>query len=97
MKKVKTNRVIKSKWDIVFESVVGVILVLIGLAILIPLLHIIFASISNPTFVRGYKGIIFYPHDITFEGYKLVFQNTVILRSIFNTLFYSYTFFIAFS
>lgn len=88
MRTVRSEKIIKSKWDIIFECVVGFILILIGLMILIPILHVIFASISDPSFVRNYKSIIFYPRSITLRGYGLVFQNTVIVRSIFNTLLY---------
>ena len=87
MKKTK-NKILKSKWDILFETVIGIILVLIGLIILLPLLHIVFASISDPTFVRTSESIILWPRGITFKGYALVFENNVLLRSIFNTIIY---------
>ena len=82
------NKILKSKWDILFESVVGFILVVIGLVILLPLMHIVFASISDPSFIRANDNLILFPRRITFEGYALVFQNNVLIRSILNTLIY---------
>ena len=84
----RKNKILKSKWDILFETIVGVILILLGLIVLLPLLHVLFASVSDPSFVRNNESIILYPHGITFKGYALVFENSVLIRSIVNTLTY---------
>lgn len=87
MEKVK-NKKIKSKGDIIFETVIGIILIAFGLIVLLPLLHIVFASVSEPNFVRTYNSIILWPRGFTLEGYRLVFKNSVVIRSIANTIKY---------
>lgn len=79
---------VKSKSEFIFQAVIIGILAIFSLIIILPLLHIIFASISDPTWVRGYKGLIIFPRGFTLKGYEMVFENNEIFRSIFNSIFY---------
>lgn len=61
---------------------------LIVLIILYPLLFVISASISDPSAVSTGK-MWLWPIDITFQGFKRVFQNGDIWRGYGNTIFYT--------
>ena len=78
----------KSKSEFIFQTTIISILVIFSLLIILPLLHIVFASISDPTWVRSYKGLIIFPKGITLKGYEMVFENKEIFNSIFNSIFY---------
>ena len=53
-----------------------------------PILHVAFASISDPKYIMAHSGIILWPKDMTLEGYKIVFKTRSIMQSYANTLFY---------
>lgn len=78
----------KSKSEFIFQAVIVSILAVFCLIIILPLLHILFASVSDPTWVRGYKGLIIFPKGFTLKGYEMVFDNKEIFGSIFNSVFY---------
>jgi len=54
---------------------------------LYPLLYVLFASLSNPTDLTQHRGLLFFPLDMTFEAYRRVFANPIILSGYRNTLF----------
>lgn len=60
----------------------------LSLLTLYPFLYVLFASLSDPTWVVTVRGMIWYPKDITFAAYKLVFDNPSILTGYLNTLIY---------
>ncbi|MDQ0229197.1 carbohydrate ABC transporter permease [Metabacillus malikii] len=68
-------------WNILF-------LVCLSIITLYPLLYILFASVSDPTYVAQNRGIMLSPKDFTLEAYTLVFKNPMIVTSYLNTLFY---------
>ena len=66
-----------------------ILLVLIGLACLLPLWHVIMASISNPTDLNVSKGIILYPlRNVDVTAYKLILQYQKLWRGYRNTIMY---------
>ncbi|MEH7494951.1 carbohydrate ABC transporter permease, partial [Neobacillus niacini] len=65
-----------------------IILVLLSLVTLYPLLYILFASLSDPTYVAQTRGIMLAPKNFTIEAYERVFSNPMIVSSYLNTLFY---------
>lgn len=72
----------------IFEAVNATLLVaFVGICVL-PIWHVLCASVSDPMYVLSSSGLILWPRDITFQGYSLVFQNQAILRSFGNTLLY---------
>ena len=71
-------------FDIVNKIFVG----LITLVIVYPLIFVISASISDPAAVSTGK-MWLWPVDITFAGYKRVFQNDAIWLGYRNTIFYT--------
>ena len=78
----------KNKSEITFQIANLSILIVLCLLIILPLLHILFASVSDPNWVRSYKGLIIFPRGFTLKGYEIIFENNEIFRSIFNSIFY---------
>lgn len=58
---------------------------------ILPILHVTFASISDPAYVMAHSGLILAPKDFTLEGYKLVLQTKSLMRSYLNTIIYVVT------
>ncbi|MBO1511444.1 carbohydrate ABC transporter permease [Metabacillus bambusae] len=65
-----------------------IFLFLLSIITLYPLLYILFASLSDPTYVAQNRGIMLAPKDFTIEAYIMVFKNPMIVTSYLNTLFY---------
>ena len=64
-------------------------MILLALVCLAPLIHVLFASISDPTLVSSYQGLIWHPlGKVNVEGYKRVFQDSSIWMGYFNTIIY---------
>lgn len=82
MKKTKTS--LARKIFIVFDYLV---LIFLAVVCLLPILHVAFASVSDPNWVMNQSGLILKPHGFTLEGYKLVFQTRQLMGSYGNTLF----------
>ena len=85
----KRKRKIKlTAGDRIFNIVVYTLLVLLTLAALYPVLHVLFASVSDPVRLMRYNGIMLRPIGFTWEGYKLVLEDNRILTGYTNTLIY---------
>lgn len=78
----------RSRSEIAFQAVNITLLSILCLSIILPMLHILFASVSDPSWVRTFRGLILWPRGFTLEGYKLVFDNNSIYRSILNSFLY---------
>jgi len=67
----------------------GTVLFLIALMVitLYPLLYVLFASLSNAAELTQHRGLLFAPIDLSFEAYRRVFENPIILTGYRNTLF----------
>lgn len=71
-----------------FDGFNVALLLLLVFATLYPIYYIFIVSISDGNLVtRG--AVSFYPRDITFAAYKVVFQNPDIWRSYGNTILYT--------
>ncbi len=85
--------IIKTPARRVFEVFNYVFLVCFALVCLMPVLHVIFASFSDPTLMAQHSGLIWKPlfddtHPLTVYGYKMVFGNDSLLMGYANTIFY---------
>ncbi|KAF0818621.1 ABC transporter, permease protein 2 (cluster 1, maltose/g3p/polyamine/iron) [Bacillus sp. ZZV12-4809] len=80
MRETRADRI----FDICNKLLIGFFLIII----LYPLIYIISASISDPSYVNSGKMWLF-PKDITFEGFKRVFQSKEIWIGYRNTIFYT--------
>src|SRR5438309_80346 len=67
----------------------GTVLFLVALMVvtLYPLLYVLFASLSNAGDLTQHRGALFAPLGLTFEAYRRVLQNPLILSGYRNTLF----------
>ena len=59
----------------------------LALAILLPVLNILFASFSDPIEVMKHNGLFLYPKGFNTGAYKAVFRNPNILSGYMNTIF----------
>ena len=85
--------IVKTPARRVFEVFNYVFLVCFALVCLLPVLHVIFASFSDPTLMAQHSGLIWKPlfdetHPLTLYGYKMVFGNDSLLMGYANTIFY---------
>ncbi|WP_088549847.1 carbohydrate ABC transporter permease [Paenibacillus aquistagni] len=78
----------ETKTDKIFLTCNYIYLTIALLLVLYPLLYIISASISDPKLVASGEMWLF-PKGITFEGYKMVFQNDKIWTGYGNTILYT--------
>ena len=79
---------IKINGDKVFDAVNVLILLAVLLICAYPVWFIVIASISNPDLVNTGK-VWLIPKDISFTGYKNLFNDSSIMRGYFNTLLYT--------
>jgi len=52
-----------------------------------PLLYVLFASLSSASELTQHRGLLFAPLSLTFEAYRRVLENPLILTGYRNTLF----------
>ena len=78
----------KSGSRVAFEVFNYVLLTSMALICLMPMVHILFCSVSDPNWLNSTRGIVWWPHGFNLEGYRLVFQNVQLVRGFFNTLLY---------
>lgn len=78
----------KTKGDVVFDVVVYTLAITVGLLCLYPILHILFASFSDPSRLMAYHGVMLKPLGFTLNGYRLVFKDDRILLGYRNTAVY---------
>lgn len=64
-------------------------MVLFGILCILPIWHVVMASISDPRLLMSASGLLLKPlGNITLEGYKLVLRNSSILTGYLNTILY---------
>ena len=78
----------RTRQDVVFDTIVFIILTLILLLVAYPLYFVIISSFSDPIAVAGGK-VVFAPIGFTLDGYKEVFKASTVMRGFTNSLFYT--------
>ncbi|GGJ07006.1 carbohydrate ABC transporter permease [Paenibacillus hunanensis] len=78
----------ESRSDRIFLLLNYVYLAIALICVLYPLVYIVSASISSPTYVNSGEMWLF-PKGITFEGYQRVFENQSIWQGYANTILYT--------
>ncbi len=74
---------------LLFRTVNATLLIALGVACLLPLLHVIMASFSEPAKTLAYGGFILWPlGKPTLNGYKILLQYKNVWSGYANTLFY---------
>jgi putative aldouronate transport system permease protein len=71
----------------IFIAIDAILVGLLALAILVPLLNILWASFSDPVEVMKHEGMMLWPRGFTLSSYKAVARNPNILSGYRNTLF----------
>lgn len=82
-----SRRVKESREDQIFYFVINVILWIVFALIAVPLLYVLAASFSSASAVVAGK-VYLWPVDFSLAGYKAVFENSNIVRSFCNSVFY---------
>ncbi len=72
----------------IFDVALGAVMILISAAAIYPLYYIYINSVSGGAYV-GANEVILYPKGFTTYAYSLVFQNSTIVRSFLNSVFYT--------
>lgn len=67
--------------------VINFLLFLLMVVTIYPLLHVVFASFSNPNEIIAHRGLLYKPLGFNLEAYKLVFADRSIYSGYRNTLF----------
>lgn len=67
------------------------LLALLALVCIIPFLHVLFASFSDPARLTQHIGFVTHPLGFSLKGYKLVLENRNIITGYLNTIFYIVT------
>ena len=75
----KSVKIKESFGDRVFNITLFIVLTAAMLVVLFPLYFIVIASISDPVLVQSGE-VLFWPKGITFDGYKMIFQDSSIWR-----------------
>ncbi|GHU16454.1 sugar ABC transporter permease [Spirochaetia bacterium] len=79
---------IMSFGDFVFETIIYILVILIGVSCILPFIHVIASSFTKPEIIMSYRGLNLWPKEFTVQGYQLVFQNLELFRGFRNTLLY---------
>lgn len=61
-------------------------MIIVMVVTLYPLIHVLFASISDGAELMKHQGILIKPLGFNFEAYRLVFRNPMIMQGYTNTL-----------
>lgn len=81
----KTKPVKRCREDVIFDTVIFIILTLILFVVAYPLYWVIISSFSDPTAVSAGK-VLLRPMGFTLNGYAEVFKNSQVMRGFFNSI-----------
>ena len=81
----KTKPVKRCREDVIFDTVIFIILTLILFVVAYPLYWVIISSFSDPTAVSAGK-VLLRPIGFTLKGYAEVFKNSQVMRGFFNSI-----------
>ena len=81
----KTKPVKRCREDVIFDTVIFIILTLILFVVAYPLYWAIISSFSDPTAVSAGK-VLLRPIGFTLKGYAEVFKNSQVMRGFFNSI-----------
>ncbi len=84
----KPRKIKNSRNDIVFYTVVTVIMAIFTLIVLLPLIYVVSASFSSPKDVAAGR-VYLWPVNFSLDGYKAVFRYSDIWIGYRNTIFYT--------
>ena len=74
--------------DKIFMLIIYTLVTIIAITCLYPMLHVLFASVSDPVQLLSHSGVLLWPKGFSIEGYRVVLQNPNIGIGYRNTAFY---------
>ncbi|MBD7969592.1 carbohydrate ABC transporter permease [Paenibacillus gallinarum] len=78
----------RSLGEIVFSWFNTCFMLLLCFVTLYPFIYILFASLSDPTEMAQFRGMLFSPLGFSLDAYKAVLENPMVTTGYRNTLFY---------
>jgi len=85
--KEENMKVRRSRGERIFEVFNYIFLSVIMLACLYPVWYVMVASFSDSNLLTQHMGLLLKPPGLSFDAYKKVFQNPMIMKGYMNTLF----------
>ena len=82
-----SDMVRKSFSEHIFDFCNHVFLSVLVIVTIYPLLHVLFASLSDPMRFMAHQGLLLKPYGFQLESYRDVFKNPNIISGYINTLF----------
>lgn len=80
---------VKGKSEKMYQLMVSVILILIGVLCLFPIMYVVAVSLTPYEEYLRQGGVVFFPRRITFEAYREFWKEPYILRCFLNTVIIS--------
>lgn len=71
-----------------FDLINYILLTIITLLCVIPVIHVVACSFTDPSELARHEGLLLLPKGFNVKGYELVFQNEAILSGYLNTIMY---------
>lgn len=79
-----------SKADYAVNVIVYVLCGLVAFCSIIPMWHVLMSSVSDGKALLAHDGLVILPvGNFTLDGFKLIFQNSSVLRGYMNTIIYT--------
>ena len=75
----------RARGDVIYDTIIFIILTFLFLIVAYPLYFVIISSISDPIAVSAGK-VVFTPVGFTLDGYKEVFKTKTVMRGFLNSL-----------
>lgn len=76
--------------DVIFSVINYSLLTVVALVCLYPMVHVFFASISDPIKLMQHTGVMLSPKGFSLAGYRVVIENPNISSGYMNTLIYTF-------
>lgn len=86
---IKGHAIKKSPSDVVAIAAAFILTGGFALVCVLPMWHVLMASLSDPIELNLFKGFLFAPLTFSTEGYRLLFSYTNLWRSYLNTVIYT--------
>ena len=74
--------------DVIYDTILFILLSLVFLVVAYPLYFVIISSVSDPIAVSNGE-VTFYPIGFTLDGYREVFKTNTVVRGFLNSLLYT--------
>ncbi len=82
------RRIGRCRSDIIYDTILFILLTLVFLVVAYPLYFVIISSVSDPIAVSNGE-VTFYPIGFTLDGYREVFKTNTVVRGFLNSLLYT--------